>query len=59
MDKKGFEKWHAKTVDKTNGDYRKKLINRVNSSKKLTRSRTSKRFHLNVKFMKMDQGTKS
>jgi hypothetical protein len=36
MDKKGFEKWHAKTVDKTNGDYRKKLINRVNSSKKLT-----------------------
>ncbi len=35
-DKKEFEKWHANTVDKTNGDYRKKLTNRVNSSKKLT-----------------------
>ncbi|GJM16649.1 MAG: hypothetical protein DHS20C13_19760 [Thermodesulfobacteriota bacterium] len=35
-DKDEFEKWHTKTVDKTHGDYRKKLINRVNSSKKLT-----------------------
>jgi len=35
-DKNSFEKWHAKTVDKNYGDYRKKLINRVNSSKKLT-----------------------
>ena len=35
-DKDEFEKWHTKTVDKTYGDYRKKLINRVNSSKKLT-----------------------
>lgn len=31
-----FTKWHAKTVDRTHGDYRKILINRVNSSKKLT-----------------------
>ena len=35
-DKDAFNKWHAKTVDKEYGDYRKKLINRVNSSKKLT-----------------------
>lgn len=35
-DKDSFEKWHVKTVDKNYGDYRKKLINRVNSSKKLT-----------------------
>jgi len=34
--KDSFEKWHVKTVDKNYGDYRKKLINRVNSSKKLT-----------------------
>ena len=31
-----FNKWHAKTVDNKHGDYRKKLIDRVNSSKKLT-----------------------
>lgn len=35
-DKDEFEKWHTKTVDKKYGDYRKKLINRVNFSKKLT-----------------------
>ena len=35
-DKNQFDKWHAKTVDKDYGDYRKKLIKRVNSSKKLT-----------------------
>lgn len=35
-DKNEFEKWHAKTVDTKHGDYRKKLINRVNSSKKIT-----------------------
>ncbi len=36
-DKEKFNKWHAKTVDKTHGDYRKNLINRVNSSKKITK----------------------
>lgn len=35
-DNKQFNKWHAKTVDKEHGDYRKKLTKRVNSSKKLT-----------------------
>ncbi len=36
IDNKEFSKWHAKTLDKEYGDYRKKLINRVNSSKKLS-----------------------
>lgn len=36
-DEKKFKKWHGKTVDKKYGDYRKSLINRVNSSKSITK----------------------
>lgn len=35
QDNEKFAKWHAKTVDTKHGDYRKKLINRVQSSKQL------------------------